>query len=386
VLTALLLGAGASRELGMPLRADVNAELLAWLSPTSLRKLNATWRGRGFGRPDEVIEDIAHALDEGTFDYEALLGHMEAQYLNDAREGFAEAYHGLYAWLAQVVYQLLYRRQVERRDSYREGLQYFEGIARLAQSNQPLWIFSLNHDVLIEGIAALFGIQVNGGYSQRTVFLPCRSADGQPVAALAAETLTESELASGQLYFFKAGRPGINLLKVHGALDVFSYGDGRDLIRLKPEQPTFDAIIDVLQIANEGLLDPNLVSSLVSDPLALANKIPYIDNDGQPQVLGRSLLASTARLTDPYPPLMQRRLLEYFRANLAQANRLVAIGYSMSDGDVNEILCDWLGASGARRLEIVAPGITRVPSFLEPLSAQIELTPTSATTYLESVD
>jgi hypothetical protein len=385
VLTALLLGAGASRELGMPLRADISAEILAWLSPVSLRKLNATWRGRGFGHPDEIIEDIAHTLDEATFDYEALLGHMEAQYLNDAREGFAQAYHALYAWLAQVVYQLLYRRQVERRDSYREGLQYFEGIARLAQHNRPLWIFSLNHDVLVECIAALFGTEVNAGFSPRTVFLPCRSADGQPVAALAAEVLTEAELASGQLPFFKTGWPGINLLKVHGALDVFTYGDGRDLVRLKPEEQTFDAIIDALQMANEGLLDPNLVSSLVPDPLAVANQIPYIDNDGQPQVLGRTLLASASRLTDPYPQLPQRRLLEYFRANLAQADRLITLGYGMGNAEINDIMVDWLESSGARRLEIVAPGIAQVPPFLEPLSAQVELTPASATTYLEGI-
>ena len=43
----------------MPLRADINAEILAWLSPASLRKLNATWRGRGFGHPDEIIEDMS---------------------------------------------------------------------------------------------------------------------------------------------------------------------------------------------------------------------------------------------------------------------------------------------------------------------------------------
>jgi hypothetical protein len=385
VLTALLLGAGASRELGMPLRADISAEILAWLSPTSLRKLNTTWRSRGFGHPDEIIEDIAGALDPDTFDYEALLGHMEAQYLNDAREGFAHSYHALYAWLAQVVYQLLYRRQVERRDSYREGLQYFEGIAHLAHNNRPLWIFSLNHDVLVECIAALFGIEVNAGFSPRTVFLPCRSADGQPVAALAAEVLSEAELASGELHFLNTGWPGINLLKVHGALDVFSYGDGRDLLRLKPEDQTFDAIIDALQIANEGLLDPNLASSLVPDPLALANKMPYIDSDGQPQLLGRTLLASASRLTDPYPPLMQRRLLEYFRANLARADRLVAIGYSMGDAEINEILGEWLEASGTRQLEIVMPGITQVPPFLQALSAQVELTPASATTYLERV-
>jgi hypothetical protein len=154
---------------------------------------------------------------------------------------------------------------------------------------------------------------------------------------------------------------------------------------LKPEDQTFDAIIDALQIANEGLLDPNLVSSLVPDPLALANQIPYIDDDGQPQVLGRTLLASAARLTDPYPPLMQRRLLEYFRASLAQAGRLVAIGYGMGDAEVNDILGEWLAASRARQLEIVAPGIAQVPPFLQPHSAQVELTPASATTYLEGV-
>ena len=141
----------------------------------------------------------------------------------------------------------------------------------------------------------------------------------------------------------------------------------------------------LLQIANEGLLDPNLVSNLVPDPLAVTNKIPYIDSDGKPQVLGRTLLASAARLTDPYPPLMQRRLLEYFRANLAQADRLVTIGYSMTDAEINDILTDWLESSGTRQLEIVAPGIAQVPSFLETLSAQIELTPASATTYLERV-
>jgi len=367
----------------MPLRTDISAEILAWLSPASLRKLNATWRARGFGHPDEVIENIAGMLDKATFDYEALLGYLETQYLDDAREGFAEAYHGLYAWLAQVVYLLLYRRQVERRDSYREGLQYFEGLVHLAEANRPLWIFSLNHDVLVECIAALFGIEVNCGFSPRMIALPCRNAEGQPIAALAAETLTDAELASGQLPFFKVGWPGINLLKIHGALDVFTYGDGRDLIRLKPDDQTFDAIIDALQIANEGLLDANLVSSLVPDPLTVMNKIPFLDGNNQPQVLGRTLLASASRLADPYPQLMQRRLLEYFRANLAQADRLVAIGYSMLDAEVNDILLEWLEASETRRLEIVAPGIAEVPSFLLPLSEQIELTPASATTYLE---
>jgi len=385
VATALLFGAGASRELGMPLRAEVNAEILSWLTPTSLRKLNGTWRSRGFGHPDAVIEDFARTLDEATFDYEAVLKHLETQYLNDARPGFAHAYHALYAWLAQVVYLLLYRRQVQRRNSYREGLQYFEGIARLAGSNRPLWIFSLNHDVLVECIAALFGIDVRCGFPPKTVLLPCRNAAGAPVATLAADLLTDAELASGRLHFFAPGQPGINLLKIHGALDVFAYGDGHDLIRLRPAEPTFDAIMDVLQIANEGLLDAKLMSDLVPDSLAVTNQIPYIDRDGHPKVLGRTLLASAARLTDPYPQLLERRLLEYFRANLSTAHRLVSIGYSFGDSEINEIVQDWLAGATTRRLQIVVPGAARAPGFLQELAAQVELTPSSATTYLERV-
>jgi len=367
----------------MPLRADINAEILAWLSPLSLRRLNDTWKARGFGHPAEVIDDVARFLTESEFDYEALLGHLEARYLDDAREGFAEAYHALYAWLAQVVYLLLYRRQVERRDSYREGLQYFEGIVPLARANRPLWIFSLNHDVLVECIAALFGIEINCGFSGNTVSLPCRNAAGAAIATLTAEVLTDAEMASGQLPFCVPGWPGINLLKLYGGLDIFVLGETRDIIRLKPDDETFDAIIDALQIANEGLLEATLAASLVPDALALTNRLPYIDANNQPQVIGRTLRASAARLTDPFPQLMQRRRLEYFRGSLAQVDRLVAIGHGMGDAEINEIVHEWLQASNHRRLEIVLPGIQLTPRFLLELSDQVELTPCSATSYLE---
>lgn len=368
----------------MPLRGEVNAEILSWLSPAGLRKLNATWRARGFGHDDEVIEELAGSLDR-SFDYESALKQLETRYLDDARPGFAQSYHGLYAWLAQVVSLFLYRRQVERRDSYREGLQYFDGLARLARRNQPLWIFSLNHDVLVECIAALFGIDVRCGFSPKLVRLPCRDAVGKTVARMTAEVWTNAEMASGQLHLFGPGQLGINLLKLHGALDVFTYGDGHDLVRLRPAEPTFDAIIDVLQIANEGLLNPNLVSSLLPDPLSITNQIPYIDDNGRPKLLGRTLLAGAARLTDPYPPLLQRRLLEYFRANLGRIDRLVSIGYAFGDAEVNEVILDWISTTAARRLEIVLPGTATVPSVLGDHAGQVDLTATSATTYFERV-
>lgn len=367
----------------MPLRAHVNAELLTWLSPDSLRRLNATWRGRGFGHPDEVIADVASRLAPDGFDYEVLLEHLESQYLEDAREGHARAYHGLYAWLAQLVYQVLYRHQVERREVVREGLQYFEGLARLAQVNRPLWVFSLNHDVLVECIAALFGVEVSCGFPGRCVTIPCRNAVGITIATVTATLLSDAEMASGSLGFFPNGRLGINLLKLRGALDLFTFRDGRDLVRLRPRELTFDGIIDALQIVNEGLLDAKLAAKLFPETLALTNRIPYVDAQGRPRVLGRTLRASPARLTDPCPQLLQRRWLEYFRAGLAHVGRVVAIGYGLGDGEVNEIVAEWLAASPLRRLEIVTPAGPELPPLLGPLSSQVEHIPASATIYFE---
>jgi len=117
--------------------------------------------------------------------------------------------------------------------------------------------------------------------------------------------------------------------------------------------------------------------------MSVTNQIPYIDANGERQVLRRTLLASATRLTDPYPRLMQRRFLEYFRANMEQVDQLVAIGCSMGDAEVNEIIQEWLASSAFRRLEIVAPRIQQVPADLESVASQITLTPASATTYLE---
>ena len=363
----------------MPLRDELNSEIVAWLKPTSLRNINSVWRARGFGHPDEVIDDLARVLESSDFDYESLLRQWEAQYIAGAGDARGPSYYGLYAWLAQVVSLALYRRQVSHRSVFQDGLPYFAGIVPLVRDNAPLWVFSVNHDVLVECLAAHFGIPVNCGFSSRTITLPCRRSPGTIVAELQANVLSEAELANAALPFFPPGAPGINLLKLHGALDVFAFGDSHDLLKLKPEAQKFDSIIDALQIANEGLLDPGLSP----DPLSVTNQIPFIDQNGERQVLRRTLLASAARLTDPYPKLMQRRFLEYFRANLHQVDQLVAIGCAMGDAEVNEVLQDWLASSAHRRLEIVAPRIEQVPPALNPLSSQITLTPSSTTTYLE---
>ena len=374
-MLALLLGAGASRELGMPVREELNAEILAWLNPASLRKINVSWRARGYGYPDDIISSVVQALEAPDFDYENLLARWEGLVTTQG----SVSHHGLYAWLAQVVSQALYRRQVSNRQVYTDGFPYFSGLVALARQHAPLWVFSLNHDLVMECLAAHFGIPLACGFSERTITLPCRKAPGDIVATLQAQVLSEGELAEAALPFFPQGVPGINLLKIRGALDIFALDGTHDLIKLVPRSADFDAIIDALQIANEGLLD----ALLAPEPLSVTNQIPWIDEQGNRRMLRRTLMASSTQLTDPYPHLMQRRFLEYFRMHLGSVERLVAVGYGLGNADVNEVLQDWLSGAAHRRLEVVTPRPGPLPDALAAHAHQIDVTARSTTTFLE---
>ena len=110
-LTGLFLGAGASYEVGLPLVWELTTELKDWLTPEELRSLNLGWRAQGGGYPDIVIEDVARTLTIPDLHYESILGYLETQYRRQLQ--FQREYHGLYAWLVEMVYHILYIRHIK---------------------------------------------------------------------------------------------------------------------------------------------------------------------------------------------------------------------------------------------------------------------------------
>jgi hypothetical protein len=137
----LFLGAGASYELGMPLAWDLTKEIQNWLTPAKLRLLNEGWKVQGTGFPIAVIADFEPILVDLGMHYEAKLGYLQTQF-NRVRE-LAQSYHGLYSWLVELVYMLLYFRHIQNVPYIEKGICYYSGLAGLADANRPLWVFSL---------------------------------------------------------------------------------------------------------------------------------------------------------------------------------------------------------------------------------------------------
>lgn len=375
-LTGLFLGAGASVEVGMPLVWELTEKLKNELTPDKLRELNAGWKVQGTGYPDSVVEDFASVLVRDEMHYESLLGYLEAQ--SRRFLPLLQPYHGLYSLIVEVVYHILRLRHALCLDMIERNLGSLEGIARLTETNMPLWIFSLNHDVLIECLAAKYGVLLHSGFGSGIITFPRRDRSGVKIGELRAESLSEAQLTAGMM-FPQPGSQGINLLKIHGALDVFAYRDGKDFAKLLPDESTARGIIDMLRVAEEELLyiDPRR-----QYPVKTTNEITYADETGVMQFLRRTLVAGTHKFDNRHSQVLPQGFLKQFESNINFVSTLICIGYGFGDLHINQVLRDWLERSAERRLEIVSPEPS-VPSFLLHLSPQVKLFPKAASDYLD---
>ena len=375
-LTGLFLGAGASYEVGMPLISGLTRELTNWLTPEKLKSLNQTWRAGRLGFSDAIIDDVTSVLTRSDQHYESMLGYLETQYMR--RHATSESYHQLYSWLVEMVYWLLYSRHLNNIDYIENRLEYYAGLSELTERNRPLWVFSLNHDLLVECLAWRIGCSLRAGFTEKTVSLPMRDENGNVTGYLQAEVLSGKSLEDTAMPFFQGGTHGINLLKIHGALDVFTFRDGKDLLRILPAVNTVRGQLESLRDVNEKLVTQ-------PTPVSATNEIIYYDRQDEMQFLRRSLLAGAYKFDQRTLQVLPRQLLRHFESYINFLQSLVCIGYGFGDSHINEIIRRWLEFSENRSLVIVDPSASAVPELFLHLAQQVEVRSMPATEYLDSV-
>lgn len=379
-LTGLLLGAGASYDLGMPLLWELTHELKRWLTPDKIRTLNRHWRqgGPGFDYPDEVIEAFASILNREDMHYESILGFLQMQ--SQRRSDEVQSYSGLYLFLSDIIYALLQERHLLNVEYIKRTVRYLDGIKSLVEDNAPLWIFSLNHDLIIECFAADVGIPIKSGFTEETIRLPRRSPNGTVVGHLKAEVLPEQVFKKEGLPFLNEGQTGINLLKIHGSLDVFTFRDGKDVLKLLPDGEGIRGVLSSLRIANHEL---RYVEPGWPDGVTTRNEIMYGDESGEMQFLRRSLLAGAYKFDPRHSQVIPNELLAYFRTNLNYLTTLVCIGYGFGDQHINQVIREWLEFSSERHLTIVDPNANQIPNQFLHVAPQVELVVADCTDYLD---
>ena len=283
----------------MPLTSELTKELTTWLTPAKLKYLNDVWRKQGGGYSDDTIDDVAKLLQAERVNYEHIIGYLEVQ--SERIQERSDEYHGLRAFLSEIIYYLLKERHLLNENIILRSMRYFAGIDSLLETNTPLWVFSLNHDLIMECFSAHNNIPVRYGFSDDLVRLPRRDKDGNEIGEIEARVTLRGQFRKHTLNFFTPGEKGINLLKVHGSLDEFSFHDGQDLLKLVPSHNSVRGVLSALRTANDEVryVDPRWPGGVLRSP----NEIIYADAEGEMQFLRRTPLAgASSQVSTPIQP------------------------------------------------------------------------------------
>lgn len=360
-MQGLFLGAGASYELGMPLVVELTETVKVDHTPDLVRKTAKNYRWS-----EESTDFFLRLLADKDLHYEAVIGAIEVM---AQRQGSStESYENIRTHLVDMVSRYLIAEHSARKELSILGLSYLEGLRKYFRNNEPLRIFSLNHDVMIEEICSFMAEPLKAGFYTNSEY--CKTAFNGASLEFDFEVLTSEQMSKGDLDFFAPGERGVNLYKLHGGLDTFLFNSCKDYIRFNsPGRLPGDHIQRIIDVHNASYKVEK------EDGIRTIQVLTLKDSDQEAQFFDRSLITGAFKFQNGRSPHDQGLtvMFDKFKSDIYHVKNLTCIGYGFGDLHINEIMVRWLCSSTEHTLTIVDPFIERAPSFLLHLTPQIEI-------------
>lgn len=360
-MQGLFLGAGASYELGMPLVVELTETVRADHTSDLVRKFakNSRWH-------EEPTEFFLKVLADTDMHYEAVIGAIEVM---AQRQGpHAKDYESIRTHLVDMVSRYLTGEHSKRKPLSILGLNYLEGLRKYFRTDEPLRIFSLNHDVMIEEICSFMAVPLKAGFHQNSEYV--KSAFNGATIEFNFEVLTNEQMKNGNLDFFTTGERGVNLYKLHGGLDTFLFNSCEDYVRFRsPGRLPGDHIQLVVDLQNAN----HKVE--VDDGVRVLQIMTLRDSKQEVQFFDRSLVTGAFKFTRGHNNSSRGLtvMFEKFKSDIYHVTELTCIGYGFGDLHINEIIVKWLCSSANHKLTIVDPFITSIPAFMLHLAPQVDI-------------
>lgn len=365
-MQGFFLGAGASYELGMPLVVELTEILKRDHAPDLLRSMQRTQKPpSALTWSVEATEMLITLLSDKDLHYEAIIGAIEVE---AQRTGaLQESAESIRRHLVDMVSRYLIGQHAHHLNFTISGMRYMSALETYIQNNKPLNIFSLNHDVMIEESCVTCHQPLKAGYFNDHNYYS--NAFGNALFDFQFESITATQMDKGILDFFQPGDNGVNLYKLHGALDTFIFNDCKDFIRFIPRSLEPGSHIKMLQqLQNEN----HRIE--MEDRIRTVDMLTLKDSTGDVQFFDRSLVTGAFKFQAHNRSKRALTILvDKFKSAIYHIQELICVGYGFGDLHVNEVLAKWLCSSKNNKLIIVDPFMDRVPSFMLHLKPQIEL-------------
>jgi hypothetical protein len=359
----IFLGAGASYEVGMPLVWEFSQTL----RENILKRLDS--KLFNFESDNELKSFFIEILSDENLHYEQVVGLLEKRHIEGRNN--SQRTHGVIIQLIECIQLLLLEEQSNTLKFLSEKIKDYYGISSLIKKEGVLNIFSLNHDIVFEEILDYYKIPYKDGFYKR---------DNNYNHIARFKVATSSELDGGELDFFKSNESGVNLIKLHGSLDVFAAEDKHLFLKSYGES----SFVGSNYAEIRKIEDMNL-EILQRDGVRATNELYVHDRTGELQFLRRSLLSGAHKFKGQFDQIIPVSLLKFFTQQLKSTEQLTVIGYSFGDDHINDALKEWLECK-SRTIEIYDPYRSDIPDGFESYKEQLTLVKGGLTDYFMTFD
>ena len=360
-MKGLFLGAGASYEVGMPLVS----ELSNMICQLVLHKLNSKlFDFKGNTLLKKIFETL---LKDKKLSYEQILEALENKYIGERNKG--QDIWNIISQFIECIQLILLEDHGKTLAFFKRKVRDYKGIENLLDGMSPVHVFSLNHDVVFEEICSYFQMPLKDGFYNR-------ESKYRTIANF--KTLTKAEIEQGKFDFYKDGECGINLLKLHGAVDLFAVDDKNMFLKSFGDGKEFGSYYnEILKIErhNHATMERHHVRA--------TNELQVYDSENTLQFLRRSLLSGGHKFQGKFGQIVPVEFLKLFQEQLTKIDHLTVIGYGFGDGHINTILNRWMGV-GVNKMVIYDPYRFKEPEFLVAYQARIELIQQGLTDFFDS--
>lgn len=352
-MRALFLGAGASYEVGMPLVWEFTETLRSNI----LKRIDTNLFN--FKGSRNLKLQFISILSDQKLHYEQMVAKLEKLYL-DLRTSPDERdiVHGLITQLTECIQLLLLEDQQLIKGLLQDRIKSYYGLTSFIMQNSPTYVYSLNHDVVFEEVCSYLGIPLKDGFFD----------DSRKYGHIAPfYSVSVEQLKNGNLNLFTEKDTGINLIKLHGSLDIFGVEDMKFFLKVKGSGACVGSHIEA---ATEVEKHSQAIS--IRDQHRTTNELCVEDSDGEIQFLRRSLLSGGNKFKGEISQIAPVALLNKFRDSLPLIRELTVIGYSFGDAHINKILYDWMVQSHGKST-IYDPYMKNVPTIFDGYESQVKI-------------
>lgn len=361
----LLLGAGFSYELGMPLANELTKIFLGiFTKETSIQFTELLANNEPFGssRPinkkaiNEAINIVLDYKNMNNTNYEELLSKI--QRLGDSpdkNQSDIDSYHYVFDFFYSLIHDILNVYQIKSyQEVYVTNSSLFEKMASFF-SNEETWVFTLNHDIFLECLALDLKIPITYGDKHQITFpVSNRNLNDK----LNFTYSYRNELRDCSQSYFK-GQRGINLVKIHGGLSELEYNDHKQLLN------------QTLSLENSSQLMINFIKSQCMCYYEGENKTPcgrhkfVTNNRGDLDVVVQSMLTGGSKYSLTSNEKKGEEKLKLFSESIKDADELTVIGYGFGDKHINYRISNAMVLNQKLKIVIVDPVHKPIPDFLE---------------------